>query len=601
MRRAFTLFEIAISLAILALTAAAALGVFPAGLKAQQTARLRVLAAMKACEMAESFANTHNTNPAIDAEAFAPWDVPSSRCSMAPDIEQRLASHRFGIMPLPLAIARRLDADGDEIARVLDDGALLYYAQPMATSNLEEENLEALPAAEAQKLVFAVVGHAQANALGIFPWKSWPYHAPYPSPPMHGLLRDTFATTATTTFDLDGGANACWEEYSDPHIPELFAAYRAYAFATPPDAAGAERWLQAALWYCERMGLPRAFYEPAAPYATLDGFTTFAVEPAKQVQAMRFLAHAAIAMTRWKTLAELGGQPSSGGYAVPPGMFSVAPSPTLTLSHDRIGYYHASCLALAMRFAASFPYDWGAPRPLQRATMMDYPLIEWDMFAPPLTGSLFDAGGASVAAAQWRPIPAQPIANIGRAASFPDHPIAGIWGDPARFTLTASFAPAERCRQLVFWSADWQSYEDAETAPSAPLDASRYPIAAPAEWLDFRARMYEVEFRDEQLYSFRNPEKTMAFKADVAGLPTGAPVEHLMLLNKWWDVPQPDQGWEDAAEGQARRSTFIGRFGADRNFNKRLDRGPVPASARMRATSVARFTIYDPRLPLVLH
>src|SRR3954469_20336587 len=136
---ASTLFELAISLALVATGVTTVMLVFPIGVKAQQTARLRVLAAVKAVEMAESFAATHNTNPAVDAEAFAPWDVPSSRCTMAPDIEQRLATSRFGIMPLPLAIARRIDSDGDAIARILDEGGLLYYAQPTATTNLEEQ------------------------------------------------------------------------------------------------------------------------------------------------------------------------------------------------------------------------------------------------------------------------------------------------------------------------------------------------------------------------------------------------------------------------------------------------------------------------------
>nr|MDA3961349.1 hypothetical protein [Planctomycetota bacterium] len=47
------------------------------------------------------------------------------------------------------------------------------------------------------------------------------------------------------------------------------------------------------------------------------------------------------------------------------------------------------------------------------------------------------------------------------------------------------------------------------------------------------------------------------------------------------------------------RMIFSGMYGADRNANHLLDRGPVPASARMKAIEVARFTIYDPRLNLV--
>ncbi len=52
-------------------------------------------------------------------------------------------------------------------------------------------------------------------------------------------------------------------------------------------------------------------------------------------------------------------------------------------------------------------------------------------------------------------------------------------GPASHFNLTAPFAPQERCRQLVFWAVDWQSYEDYETQPSASIDASRYPLVAP--------------------------------------------------------------------------------------------------------------------------
>ncbi|MBA3683846.1 MAG: type II secretion system protein [Planctomycetes bacterium] len=67
-----------------------------------------------------------------------------------------------------------------------------------------------------------------------------------------------------------------------------------------------------------------------------------------------------------------------------------------------------------------------------------------------------------------------------------DHPVPagpGAWqgavGPPAHCNLTRPFEPFERCRQVVVWAVDWQSYEDFETAPSAPVDSSRYPIVAP--------------------------------------------------------------------------------------------------------------------------
>jgi hypothetical protein len=48
------------------------------------------------------------------------------------------------------------------------------------------------------------------------------------------------------------------------------------------------------------------------------------------------------------------------------------------------------------------------------------------------------------------------------------------------------------------------------------------------------------------------------------------------------------------------RKRFLGRWGADRNFNGVLDRGPLPRSIRLRAAEVSRYNFYDPRLTLKL-
>src|SRR4051794_3662333 len=106
---AFTLIEIAIALALVALSVSTVLLVFPTGIKAQQLARFQLYAAAKAQEMVEAFVACSNANANIDTEAFQPWDVPVAYRATAPDLESRLATHQFGIMPLPLAIARRLD------------------------------------------------------------------------------------------------------------------------------------------------------------------------------------------------------------------------------------------------------------------------------------------------------------------------------------------------------------------------------------------------------------------------------------------------------------------------------------------------------------
>src|SRR3954462_12515724 len=77
-RRGFTLFEVCISLMIVAVGVLSILILLPAGLKAQQLARFQLYASAKAEEMVECFINTHNANPAIDTEAFEAWDVPVS-------------------------------------------------------------------------------------------------------------------------------------------------------------------------------------------------------------------------------------------------------------------------------------------------------------------------------------------------------------------------------------------------------------------------------------------------------------------------------------------------------------------------------------------
>src|SRR5690242_7369658 len=114
-RRGFTLFEVAISLSLIAFAVVSVLTLFPTGIKAQQMTRFRLYAAAKAMEMVEVF----NTGPSgsLQGENEAPdaWDVPVSRRVDAPDLECRVCTHRNGIFPLPLVIARRIDSENDEV------------------------------------------------------------------------------------------------------------------------------------------------------------------------------------------------------------------------------------------------------------------------------------------------------------------------------------------------------------------------------------------------------------------------------------------------------------------------------------------------------
>jgi hypothetical protein len=137
------------------------------------------------------------------------------------------------------------------------------------------------------------------------------------------------------------------------------------------------------------------------------------------------------------------------------------------------------------------------------------------------------------------------------------------WGNQSpglvdTFNLTKPFQPAERCRQLVFWAVDWKSYADAETAPSAPQDASRFPYDS-----DGGANY------NGGAHKFHNPERFFTFG---------------------------DASRSTIVESASNKSVYLGLYGADRNGNKRLDVGPVPSSVRMRAVSVARFNFYNPRV-----
>jgi len=230
---------------------------------------------------------------------------------------------------------------------------------------------------------------------------------------------------------------------------------------------------------------------------------------------------------------------------------------------------------------------------------MDFPLIEYDLGSAPLSGPLSET---AISATQWRPVAPQTIRNLGRSYSFPalssgTPPLASIWGPTNHATLPVKFAAADRCRQLVFWAVDWQSYEDFETAPSAPVDASKYPKAAPHSGRTFTGLMDAMPLMDWQQFGYRNPEKVIAFIQDVSGQPTGADVTALINGSQANNNPGAAvPGNSDHGAKPAQLGVFAGIYGADRNYNKRLDRGAVPKSQRLRAVTVARFNYYDTRV-----
>ena len=109
---------------------------------------------------------------------------------------------------------------------------------------------------------------------------------------------------------------------------------------------------------------------------------------------------------------------------------------------------------------------------------------------------------------------------------------------------------------------------------------------------DFNGRMSDVDFVDPHLFCFRNPEKNMLWVNDTPrNSPTGTDVTSNQLLHN-----------DDLDQGPAleKRQVFSGIWGADRNYNKKVDRGPLPKSVRLRAMQVARFNFYDPRIVCLL-
>ncbi len=746
-RHAFTLFEVSISLVLVAFGVVSVLMLFPTGLKAQQMARLQILAATKAEEMIDAFTSTQASNPAVDTEGIMMWDVPSSYRSLSWDLEARLSSHRFGLMPLPLDIAKRLDSAGGELEQIVAQGGYLYYSQPMATSNLQEQGQSAAPPNEAQRLVIGIAGYAQQNALHILPAKNWPYHTPWPSPPLTmGHMADPFLPTRTygpndlwsyyvwpwsdqwrtgknswndnevfcvpwETTPVNASVNPQgaaayhdddiqkvyhWREtvtdeavgyfpyacgrnwlWNDPSAAAGYARDRAFMpvqlqptgtdqvkFGKYPSRTSALKYMATALWYAKKK-----FNNDEAPFSNpaLPVYGPFRGEEAnpgrrtanekdfwKEVQAMRFLAHAATCLTGWYGYTKSGTDTEdlSTGVKIPvinlSGVGASHSSSDFKITHKLIRYYHERSLYLINTFASRYPYDWSVPRPLNRVCMMDFPLLQADLFSPPQPVDMADNDlyrhryksgndnnhtmlkifGRSAAdyPQQWRPLAPEPIRNFGVGATYPTHRVNAdqpksaygpYFGDHRDYNLTAPFLAAERCREIVMWAVDWQAYEDCETAKCAPIDASKYPLSGPrgnwkgwggdhgwvypqtngnpdpTPWTnDFSGRMNDVEFRDEQLWAFRNPEKVIMFKSSVANLVTGSNVESMMVLN--------DGGVPDRGPGTGSREIFNGIFGSDRNFNRKLDRGHVPRSVRMRATSVARFNFYDPRAQATL-
>jgi hypothetical protein len=670
--RGFTLFEVGLSLVIVTFAVVTVLMFIPMGLRAQQKSRFQLLASAKALELIEQFSGKSGGERVADFETPEPWEArPFCYSSTRWDIECRVSRWDSGVIPLPNDIAARIDSDGDEIQRVLAGGGQVFYIDPRALPSVDPRYVVPDAPNEAQKLVFAVVGYAQNNAIPVLPWKAWPYRAAYPSPPLFAALNagQRFPPAPAALSQVTTSDGELWDSFEgwnngnpapspatvrDPLMHAIFRATASFENTmrgqnlplaqrnadVAPLKPVRDALVAAVLAYCQDKytngpltgSLPVSGRNPAGEfqdYLLAPGVTDFATlgrqydddfnalcraaeqlpgeaynlakartraELALRVQCLRFMAFAmATYYQRHQTdLADID--------------LSVFTFNGQPLSADRLRYYHDRCKQFAMRYAAGCPYDWGAPRPITRSIMMDNPLIEFDLFSPPRGGTIAGTSPA-VQAAMWRPVSAQTVTSIGMPAVYPgvlagatwdnsrspflpmDDRSAGqaLWGDGSHFTLTRPFEPSERCRQLVFWSVDWQAYEDFETAPGATLDASRCPLTGPSanNLGSYDNRLNQGLPVEDGLY-LRNPERSLSFRSDISGLATGTAVNPYLV------------SLFDGDLGNGNRKALLGRYGADRNHNYVLDRGTLPRSVRQRAMSVARFNVYDPRIPITL-
>jgi hypothetical protein len=161
--------------------------------------------------------------------------------------------------------------------------------------------------------------------------------------------------------------------------------------------------------------------------------------------------------------------------------------------------------------------------------------------------------------------------------------------DPGGFHFNKPFDASERCRELVFWSADWLNYEDAESAPSAPVDATwMYQIDNGTNWSNtgkYNAYgtsivLWVMYNMPEWPFIWMTPERISNRGARGDNTTAGFDLRFLDFINSH----SSSESWLYG----------FGQYGADRNGNGRYDRGTIPPSRRLRAETLARFMIYDP-------
>lgn len=198
-----TLFEVAVSAAILLFVAVVVFLSVTTSLRTQQQARLQIAASSRMMQLSQAWAHADNRFADLCLERA---EMAALGTEVEHDLERRLflqvtppyggkEGHYAGwgnVGVVPPSIVARLDSENDEIRRVLADGGQLYYFRPGSgiagrhggehegtTSATGDNQLDS----ETRKLVFAVRGKPQQNGLRNHPALDWPTHESYPGPP----------------------------------------------------------------------------------------------------------------------------------------------------------------------------------------------------------------------------------------------------------------------------------------------------------------------------------------------------------------------------------------------------------------------------------
>lgn len=208
-RSGFTLVEVAIATMVLVTASLVVLMLLPSAMQAQQDSRFKIISALHAQTVSESFYQhhfdlrrekafyNHYVSHYTGVARGLSWDLDAkdqntkqaSFAMLGPggqfDLEQVILNDG-GNYPVPPAITARIDSPGDEIRRIVDAGGNLFYFDPINMGKLDVKVRQLRDyrneRTDLQKVVWGVVGAPQQNVLALAPHQPNVYET-YPFPP----------------------------------------------------------------------------------------------------------------------------------------------------------------------------------------------------------------------------------------------------------------------------------------------------------------------------------------------------------------------------------------------------------------------------------